>query len=77
MDDLAIVEMTDAEARYNEGGGSMPSTIQMQPPQYGMGAMGAEGSKGAWYKNPTWLALMALGVAATGFVVYAATKKKN
>lgn len=74
MDELALIELTDAQERNAAGGGAMPLAMQQQQP---MGYMGQEGSKGVWYKNPTWLALMGLGVLATGWVIYAATKKRE
>jgi hypothetical protein len=74
--DLDLIELTDAGERNSEGGGAMPLAMQTQQPAQ-LGRLGQSGSHGVWYKQPTWLALMALGAAATGFVIYAAMKKRK
>ena len=76
MDEMALVEQTDALERNAEGGGIMPLAMQQQQQQQ-LGYMGQAGSQGVWYKNKTWLALMGVGALATVFVIYAATKKKD
>ena len=74
MDELALIELTDAEERNAAGGGAMPLAMQNQAP---MGALGQAGSQGGWYTNKTWLALMCVGVAMTGLTVYLAMRKKE
>jgi len=80
MDDLEEVAMeeNDVNLRWNEGGGTYPLTSTQGPPMPGFQGLANMGNPDAsqWYKNPTVLTIIGIGLLIA-LVVYMNGTKNN
>lgn len=75
MNELDLIESNDALLRFTEGGGSVPAEMHQQFGVQGMQGLGQTGAAGPWYKSPTVMTLLAVGLVAVGVTVYLAQKE--
>jgi hypothetical protein len=78
MDDLeeVAIEENDVGLRWKEGGGQMPLTSTQGPPMPGFQGLAHMGNPDAaqWYKNPTVLTIIGVGLLIALLVYMNGTK---